>query len=1386
MEQSVRRGSETGIPPTLILEFGSRTTGRLFPRDSVSLSVTYERTSPLPSDSFARMDSPASQAGFFRLRRGLSTEHTVLRPRTELSREKDVYKYLHAWASLHRPVALYRHVFPHQDFPLPKPEPCGDTALTSFAQLCTLRLRARRCLITLISGEVEYVLAEATRTMSLQYDTFEDAGDTPWLGCCSFPRTDGINDIAIDAWRKARKLRELPETPDFYYKESRSAHWLIVNDTWNDERYNDRAFVKRSPNLRFFCSIPLRDVQGSVVGALNILDDRPRYGVSAAEMLFLEDSADTITSHLDATILRSQQQRSERLIQALGLFNSQKSSLREWWIGKDNDRLRKTGRYQDQTANAQDRQSRLDHEFGVQAGSDASVASQRRRHRDMSAAPDSSQDATKIAVSTTSNNTNAAEARETQHVAVTDFDQRPTKTQDAQPVLDVAMPSQSDEQSGNDVRKSRPSSDNFDLARHVESTYARASNLMCEAMSAEGVIFVDAKAASATLKSSHASESRPTSSATGQNSATQSDGVTNSQSDDNASDHPPTAKLCKIIGFSTRSHSTLAGSHPSTSRRLPLTETELRAVIKRYPLGKIFNITDSGGVYSSSGEDVTAASDEDGDSQRSSTSSLRKSRVSRDAARLGKVMSGAKTIAFLPIWDEGSENFSSCVFVWSTTAQRFFDSTEDITYIAAFSHSLTAELTRLETTASDKAKGTFISSISHELRSPLHGVLAGAELLQETELTRFQREMTSTITMAGRTLLDTVNHVLDFSKISSRPSMHRRKTSHVRTSHAGSVDLAQLTEDVVETAVSAYRFQRLSTSNFRDDDDATPPSSDSSSTVGDEDITVTLDIEKRDSWSTDISRGAWTRILTNLVGNSLKYTKTGVVSVTLSTINSNEENISIELVVQDSGIGMSDRFLKSHLFTPYKQADSNSTGTGLGLSIVKAIAKDLDAQLDVQSELGKGTRITVGLETNIMEPDDADADDEDKELMDTVTRRGLKKLHLLRLAASQQHPRTPGAQAVGLSVAETASEWLHCEITSGPRCNAGPPSGVCAVAETDLVQLAEAQPEAIAAMMSELAVQKVQLIVMGCSIYKTNPNILFGHFPVRPIFVHQPIGPRKLLRAIVACEDSSAPQHAKSAALYNTTPGTGTPLIIRGDGGPQSEGDSFPWNNAPAEQKPRAAKELVAKAIAPALNSYPSLRKLRTPEVPAPESSSVPPPPPPGSVTSDSEGPSNHVAGPDSQETVLLVEDNPINMQVSPRLPSPKDTSSSSTLQNPLTLFHATQLLKALMKKLRIPFDTAINGAEALAMYTSTPSRYFIILTDISMPIMDGNQATAKIRELERKQKLARTTIVAITGVTSAASRKISFDSGVDTYLTKPVKMKEVRALIAEVKARGT
>lgn len=86
---------------------------------------------------------------------------------------------------------------------------------------------------------------------------------------------------------------------------------------------------------------------------------------------------------------------------------------------------------------------------------------------------------------------------------------------------------------------------------------------------------------------------------------------------------------------------------------------------------------------------------------------------------------------------------------------RFFDEVEVMLYLSAFGHSIAAELVRLETLSADQAKGNFISSVSHELRSPLHGVLAGVELLQDSELTGYQKEMAHMIAMAGRTLLDT-------------------------------------------------------------------------------------------------------------------------------------------------------------------------------------------------------------------------------------------------------------------------------------------------------------------------------------------------------------------------------------------------------------------------------------------------------------------------------------------------------------------------------------------------------------------------------------------------------------------------------------------------------
>lgn len=121
-----------------------------------------------------------------------------------------------------------------------------------------------------------------------------------------------------------------------------------------------------------------------------------------------------------------------------------------------------------------------------------------------------------------------------------------------------------------------------------------------------------------------------------------------------------------------------------------------------------------------------------------------------------------------------------------------------------------AELARLEVIAADQAKATFISSVSHELRSPLHGVLAGVEFLQESDLDAYQEEMTATISMAGKTLLDTINNILDFTKINSftdsqrteRKDRDNNRSIRFKSADVGEVgvtsevDLADLTESM--------------------------------------------------------------------------------------------------------------------------------------------------------------------------------------------------------------------------------------------------------------------------------------------------------------------------------------------------------------------------------------------------------------------------------------------------------------------------------------------------------------------------------------------------------------------------------------------------------------
>ncbi|CAD0042598.1 unnamed protein product [Aureobasidium pullulans] len=339
-----------------------------------------------------------------------------------------------------------------------------------------------------------------------------------------------------------------------------------------------------------------------------------------------------------------------------------------------------------------------------------------------------------------------------------------------------------------------------------------------------------------------------------------------------------------------------------------------------------------------------------------------------------------------------------------------------------------AELSRLDAIAADQAKATFISSVSHELRSPLHGVLAGVELLQESDLNNYQQEMTTTISMAGKTLLDTINNILDFTKINSFTDLERKdrkdkdatRNAGFKTADMGEVgvtsvvDLAVLTENVVDTTVTAKSFQ--SSKAQQDDEDELAPKTPKA-------VAVVLNIAKRSNWNLSISPGSWTRVITNLLGNSLKYTKVGTITVSLQYKKSEDANKAlVSLTIEDSGQGIGSEYLRNHLYTPFMQENTHAVGTGLGLSIVKQIVKDFGGRINFESELGRGTKVVVTFHADFEE-------DVESEINVPKCPDGSA----LKLAFSKSIGKTDGDlvrdRTIKTSTSKTCKEWLDCRVT---------------------------------------------------------------------------------------------------------------------------------------------------------------------------------------------------------------------------------------------------------------------------------------------------------------------------------------------------------------------
>ncbi|EDN97608.1 hypothetical protein SS1G_12461 [Sclerotinia sclerotiorum 1980 UF-70] len=595
-------------------------------------------------------------------------------------------------------------------------------------------------------------------------------------------------------------------------------------------------------------------------------------------------------------------------------------------------------------------------------------------------------------------------------------------------------------------------------------------------------------------------------------------------------------------------------------------------------------------------------------------------------------------------------------------------------------------------------------------------------------------------------------------------------------------NVALLCEDTINGMIAANHFRSvapmynlaLSNGSTNDKNNISPNESAAP-------LQIILDFEMRD-WTYKVHAGAIQRILMNVFGNSQKYTDKGYVQVQLqlqqrTTVTDIPASTSHHtgdfmcLRIKDSGRGMSTEYMERKLYHPFAQENSFTPGVGLGLSIVWSIVKQLGGTIVVHSELGIGTDVEVLIPVEKAEPPSYDdvmsgdtVDTTDVRIAAEKAMRSLRDRAAGKVISFDRGQLTSPQNHAWDCIQKYCSEWYGFDI----RKSAGSPQTEDLLLINETSKFPECSP-----------CQRILVIhaAMSYPIINRQDN---QHFIAH---ISQPIGPYRLARSILALleQTNSEPRHRDAT--------TQTPLGSPGERFDNEMGEySFlplqePEPNATHEVTLSSANQKIRDEFAESLKRLEQLQ-LQAPPTAPPEP--VPGPPIPQRISSKQGPPISppppkapKVAPENTPLRILAVDDNALNLQ----------------------------LIHRYLQKRKI--DTIVNardGLEAVAAVKASEHGFDVIFMDISMPNMDGFEATRLIRDLEAEREICvglndlaawgewredgserkvyevkqrdRAYVVAMTGLGSQKARDEADRSGFDDFLTKPVKLPKVGELL--------